>query len=186
MNTGKDRNQAVPHDTEDRGWWYLHGEKLEEKFVSICRGKLKINASINPQKIDDKTVPDLIVEGALADLKTQNTPFFTVSRYNMDPRFTVTFNRKDYERYQALYPDIVIYFWLDWTQTRWQKNEVEYLGGVFRLPFSAIVAMIESGAPEHHYVHRQSPEDRNAKSSFLLDVRTFETLFIAKNRDGTF
>jgi len=181
-----DRNCIVPHDTEDRGWWYIHGERLEERFVGICRDHLKIDANINPEKAKDPTVPDLIVNGCMADLKTQNTPFFTAGRYRMDPRFTVTFNRKDYERYKSLYPRIVIYFWIDWTQTTWQDRRVDYLGGVFRLPFVEVAAIIENGAPEHTYLHRRAPGDRNAKSSFLLDIRYFEKLFLNDCQDGRF
>ncbi|MDO4705225.1 MAG: hypothetical protein Q4A98_03305 [Comamonadaceae bacterium] len=72
-----------------------------------------MEARINPAKNMDKTAPDLIIDGAISDLKTQNTPFFTASRYGLDPRFAVTFNRKDYERYKRIYPSIVIYFWID-------------------------------------------------------------------------
>lgn len=181
-----DRNAAVPHDTEDKGWWYQHGEKLEETFVRLCSEKLKIDARINPDKELDKTAPDLIVERSLADLKTQNTPFFTAGRYRLDPRFAVTFNRKDYERYKRLYPSIVIYFWLDWKQTTWKDCKVDYLGGFYRLPFADVAALIENDAPEHTYIHRSAPDDRNAKSSFLLDIRKFETLFVAEKRDGAF
>lgn len=177
-----DRNKAVPHDTEDRGWWYIHGEKLEASFVRLCRERIGINAHINPAKELDKTAPDLIVDGVIADLKTQNTPFFTAGRYKLDPRFTVTFNRKDYERYKRLYPDVVIYFWLDWTQTTWRDNRVAYLGGIYRLPFTEVASIIESPAPEHFYVNRQAPNDINAKSSFLIDIRRFERLFQAERR----
>lgn len=179
---GRDRNEAVPHDTEDRGWWYIHGEKLEERFVRLCRARLAMDAQINPAKELDKTAPDLLVDGLLADLKTQNTPFFTAGRYGLDPRFTVTFNRKDYGRYKKLYPDVVIYFWIDWRQTTWRDSSVAYLGGVYRLPFADVAALIESPAPEHFYINRQSPGDRNAKSSFLLDIRQFESLFQMENR----
>lgn len=181
---GMDRNEAVPHDTEDRGWWYIHGEKLEESFVTLCRERLGMDARINPAKERDKTAPDLIVQGTVADLKTQNTPFFTAGRYRLDPRFAVTFNRKDYERYKRLYPDIVIYFWLDWTQTTWRDSSVAYLGGIYRLPFSEVAALIEAPAPEHSYINRQSPNDRNAKSSFLLDIRKFERIFQTESRGG--
>lgn len=180
------RNAAVPHNTEDKGWWYQHGERLEVTFAHLCRERLKIDAHINPEKERDRTVPDLVVEGVLADLKTQNTPFFTARKYRIDPRFAVTFNRKDYERYKALYPQIVIYFWLDWKQTEWRESRVEYLGGFFRLPFSEVAALIEGGAPEHYYIHRQNPGDRNAKSSFLLDIRRFEQLFVSEKRDEVF
>ncbi|WP_158752830.1 hypothetical protein [Dyella sp. S184] len=179
----EDRNKAVPHHTEDKGWWYLHGERLEETFVQLCQTKLQIEAKINPDKTYDKTAPDLVVEGCLADLKTQNTPFFTAGRYRLDPRFAVTFNRKDYERYKALYPEIFIYFWLDWKQTQWRDSRVEYLGGFFRLPFREVADLIEKGAPEHTYIHRRDPGDTNAKSSFLLDIRRFEELFSVGKRD---
>ena len=183
----EDRNSAVPHHTEDKGWWYLHGERLEETFVQLCQTKLRIAAQINPEKAHDKTAPDLVVEGSLADLKTQNTPFFMAGRYGIDPRFAVTFNRKDYQRYKTLYPEIVIYFWLDWKQTQWKNSQVEYLGGIFRLPFRDVVALIEKGAPEHTYMHRRGPEDTNAKSSFLFDIRRFEELFLVGKRDeGSF
>lgn len=176
------RNLAVPHHTEDKNWWYLHGEKLEESFVSLCQVNLNLDAKINPEKANDKTVPDLVVEGKLADLKTQNTPFFTSQRYGLDPRFTVTFNRKDYERYKQQYPDIQIYFWIDWKQTESKWGVVDYYGGFFRLAFRDVAKIIESGAPEHHYIHRKFPGDRNAKSSFLLDIRKFDAIFIADQR----
>lgn len=172
-----DRNDEVPHDPEDKGWWLLHGEALERQFVALCQKHLKLNAVINPAKATDPTAPDLIVEERLADLKTQNTPFFTAQRHGIDPRFAVTFNRKDYERYRDLYPEIDIYFWIDWTQTEWNGRTVEYLGGIFRLPFAQVAQMIEAGAPEHYYQRRQNDIAGNAKSSFVLDIRNFEELF---------
>ena len=178
-----ERNPVVPHSTEDKNWWLLHGVGLENRFVLICKEKLKLDASINPEKKFNPYAPDLIVSGKIADLKTQNTPFFSARRYQIDPRFSVTFNRKDYERYKTLYPDINIYFWVDWTQTEWNGNRVEYLGGIFTLPFSSIQEMIEQGkAPEHFYKHRVNDTGGNAKSSFLLDIRNFEKLFATKKR----
>jgi len=181
-----DRNAAVPHDTEDKGWWLRHGEKMETRFVVLCRAKLGLNACINPDKRNDPMVPDLIVDGALAELKTQNTPFFTAGRYDLDPRFAVTFNRKDYERYKKFYPSIVVYFWIDWMQTEWKGHRVDYYGGFFRLPFPALAQMIERGAPEHRYIHRQGDTAGNAKSSFVLDARLFEPLFVAEKREAQF
>lgn len=171
------RNSAISHSTEDRDWWYMHGINLEESFVKICNQRLDVDAKINPAKASDKMVPDLIVDGKLSDLKTQNTPFFTATRYGLDPQYTYTFNRKDYLRYKKLYPEIDIYVWIDWRQTEGFGAKVDYLGGFFRLPFSGVVKLIEAGAQEHHYQHRQDPNDCNAKSSFLLDIRDFEELF---------
>lgn len=173
----QDRNAAIAHDTEDRNWWYLHGINLEESFVRICTQRLSIRAMINPAKRHDKYAPDLCVDNTLADLKTQNTPFFTARKYGLDPQYTFTFNRKDYERYKANYPHIDIYVWIDWRQVEGFGAKVNYLGGFFRLPFADVARLIEAGAKEHFYLRRQDPNDRNAKSSFLLDIRDFEALF---------
>lgn len=180
------RNNSVPHSTEDKGWWLRHGERLEVRFVQLARTKLELDAYINPAKADDPTVPDLIVDGEVADLKTQNTPFFTAARYGLDPRFAVTFNRKDYERYKNRYPSIIVYFWIDWTQTEWNGYRVDYYGGIFRVPFTILARMIEHGAPEHRYKYRQDDNVGNAKTSYILDVRSFESLFIADKRDAAF
>jgi hypothetical protein len=106
---GTERNHNVPHGTEDKQWWLRHGERLEADFVELCVTHLALDVCLNPAKLVDPTAPDLLVDGKIADLKTQNTPFFTASRYGLDPRFTITFNWKDYERYRKLYPDIIIF-----------------------------------------------------------------------------
>ncbi|KQQ94955.1 hypothetical protein [Massilia sp. Leaf139] len=179
-----DRNPNVPHDTEDRGWWYLHGAAMEKEFVKLCRTKFGLDAEINPAKDEDPCAPDLMVNGGLADLKSQRTPFYTARRFGIDPRYAVTFNRKDYERYKAYYSDISIYFWLDWTETSSRWGTVDYYGGIFHLPFSDVAALIEAGAPEHSYQHRVGPGDPNAKSSFILDIRKFTALFATERREG--
>lgn len=171
------RNEAVPHDTEDRGWWYIHGENEEQKFVELCRDRLALNAQINPEKIRNRYAPDLVVNGVVSDLKSQTTPFFSSKVYGLDPRFTVTFNRKDYERYRANYPEIDIYYWINWVQTESDWGKVDYFAGIFFLPFKDVEKLIIAPAPEHHYKRRRDPENKNAKSSFLLDVRSFKCLF---------
>lgn len=172
------RNPHVPHHTEDKMWWCLHGANLEQKFVELCRRQLHLEAQINPQKATDPYAPDLLVAGQLADLKTQNTPFFTAGRYGLDPRFAVTFNRKDVVRYAGHYPKIDIYFWIDWTQTAWKDQRVEYYGGIFRLPFQGIQALVDAGAKEHVYLNRVG-DPRNANSSYVFDIRSFEKIFEA-------
>ena len=171
-----DRNDSVIHNTEDKGWWCHHGEKFEHTFVELCRAHLGIDAKINPDKQTNIYAPDLIVEGVISDLKVQNTPFFVARRYGLDPRHTVTFNRKDYERYKKLYPGINIYFWVEWTQTESKFGKVEYMAGIYRLSFERLAKLIEDGAPEHRYIHRKNDTGGNAKSSFLLDLGKFEQL----------
>lgn len=168
-----ERNNSVIHQTEDKAWWLKHGEQLEGVFVSVCTTKLGINAQINPRKAADPTAPDLLVEGRIADLKVQNTPFFSASRYSMNPRFSVTFNRKDYERYELLYPEIDVYFWINWTQLTWKGYSVEPLNAIYKASFDSIKALVLAGAVEHRYIHRKDDTAGNAKSSFVFDVRKF-------------
>ena len=47
-----DRNPNIPHNTEDKAWWLIHGEYLEREFVNLCNNKLKILAEINPEKLE--------------------------------------------------------------------------------------------------------------------------------------
>lgn len=170
------RNSEIAHDTEDKSWWLQHGENLEFDFVTKCRNLLGLEISINPQKQMDKTAPDLVFEGCLADLKTQNTPFFTSSRYGIDPRFCVTFNRKDFERYSAMYPEIIIFFWVDWKQLTYKEMSTSHLVGVFKVGFQQLREMVAGGAPEHAYLRRINDTAGNAKTSFLFDVRNMSNL----------
>lgn len=171
-----ERNDFIVHNTEDKSWWCHHGVRLEKAFVELANEHLMLQAMENPEKTENPYAPDLIVDGILSDLKVQNTPFFVSKRYGLDPRRAVTFNRKDYERYKKLYPHINIYFWVDWTQTESKFGRVDYLAGIYRLPFAKIAELIERGAPEHDYLHRRNDTQGNAKSSFLLDLRQFEVL----------
>jgi len=174
------RNTNVSHDTEDKAWWLQHGENLEVEFVARCRQRLKLEIALNPEKQRDKTVPDLVFGERLADLKTQNTPFFMASRYGIDPQFCVTFNRKDFERYSDRYPDIVIFFWVDWKQVTYKSVSVQPMTGIFMIEFSDIRKQVNSGAPEHSYLRRAHDRLGNAKSSFLFDVRTMHSLAIQR------
>ena len=176
VNMVVNRNSEITHDTEDKSWWLQHGENLEFDFVTKCRNLLGLEISINPQKQKDKTAPDLIFEGRLADLKTQNTPFFTSSRYGIDPCFCVTFNRKDFERYASMYPDIIVFFWVDWKQLSYKEFSTNHLAGVFKVHFSKLREMVEAGAPEHAYLRRINDKAGNAKTSFLFDVRKMSNL----------
>lgn len=160
------------HDTEDRFWWYRYGEHKEASFIALMQ-RHHIPTRRNPAKLLEPHAPDLLVCGRLSDLKTQNTPFFTAARYDMNPRYTVTFNRKDYERYVIDLPDIWLYFWIHWTDTTWHLRVVEPINAVYEIQFPLLRARI-AAAPEHYYQRRQTDPRHNAASSFLLDVRDME------------
>lgn len=170
------------HDTEDKRWWCQHGEGLEDRFVRICNDKLGLRAKINPEKKNNKFAPDLLINGRLADLKVQNTPFFKARElFGVEPTYAVTFNRKDYYRYLSEYPDIDIFYWVEWKtlekEIRGKTYRVDRLCGIYTLPFQEVKKLIESGAKEHGYLRRAFDQMGNAKSSFVLDIRKFKRLF---------
>jgi hypothetical protein len=171
------------HNTEDKGWWVIEWAKQEQLFVTQVCPKLGLAAAINPAKQHNRYAPDIVVDGRVADLKCQQTPFFKARvLYNLDPQYVVTFNRKDYLRYQRLYPGIQIYFWLDWQVREMLIGPttfvVDPLAGVWRAPLGRIAALIEGGAaPLHTYQRRQADRQGNAKDSYLVDVRELECLY---------
>lgn len=177
-------------DTEDRLWWYKYGEIGEKYFVEWVCSDLDINCVINPMKEKDPTVPDLLVDGRLADLKTQKTPFFTAARYSKsvdgesvqyDPTYTVTFNVKDFERYFKYYRDIDIYFWVKWRDTEYTSPgryhiKVKPISGVWVVSFMRLRELIYTCKyPIHSYIRRQG-KTGNARDSYLVDLRDLTEL----------
>ena len=178
-----ERNRAI-FNTEDRSKWYIWGEDEEAAFIRLIVPQINLDIRKNPAKERCSWAIDLFdyTNHRPADLKTQNTPFFTVSKYKYkgvrcDPTYSVTFNRKDYENYKRNCPNCVIYFWVHWTQLKYKGITVSKINGVWRGDFSKMAKCIESGsAPLHPYIHRKD-DDHNAKDSFvfnLLDTEIFE------------
>ena len=132
---------------------------------------------MNPDKETNPYVPDLIVNEKLADLKTQTTPFFTSKRYNFNPNYTVTFNKKDFNRYNKLYSNIDIYFWVNWKDINWNGLSVNSLHGIFFSSFNNLKKIINKNKVEHFYKKRVNDVIGNAKSSYLIDVRKLERIY---------
>lgn len=168
------RNKSK-YNTEDKNEWYKEGERLEVAFVEEIVPQLEVNLIINPDKINDPSVIDLmdIDNKRFADLKTQNTPFFYAKSKdkNYDPRFTVTFNKKDYERYCELYPDCDIYWYVNWKQLSYNKISIEPLEGVWVAKFSNMAKKIENKEVYLHSYNHRVNDDQNAKESYLFDLR---------------
>lgn len=167
-------NEISHFDLQAKTRWCRDGEKIEEAFIS--RFGEKLDLQINPEKISNPYAPDLIYkEEELADLKTQNTPFFKAKQlYGIDASYAVVFNRKDAIRYYRSYPEILIYFWVEWHSVKFKMgnytNEVEYVSGVWRIEFKDLLELIKK-APLHEYQQRKDDQKGNARSSFVLDIR---------------
>lgn len=173
------------HDTEDKLWWTEHGARMEVRFVDEVAPPLGLDSVLNPAKASDPFAPDLLLRGQLADLKVQNTPFFTASRYGLDPQYTVTFNHKDYLRYSELYPTIELLFWVAWKTLEWPADRplarVEKMAGLWEVPFAELARRVEDGeAPLHGYIRRVNDRAGNATASYLFDLRTFTELSVRR------
>lgn len=178
-----ERNAAV-FNTEDRDKWYQWGEDFEKDFIENVAPAIKTDIRKNPEKDTCPWAIDLYdyTNKHYADLKVQETPFFSAGlgkhRYygkRYDPTFTVTFNRKDYEKYRREYPQCDIYYWVNWHQLSYSFSggttiEVTPLRGVWRAPFSVMCELIERGKVSlHAYQHRVN-DDHNAKESYLFNL----------------
>jgi hypothetical protein len=163
------------HNTEDKAYWWKSGEDYESIFIKEIAPIINRNLVINPEKKQYKASIDLlnIDSGIFADLKTQETPFFTAYRYGLNPQTTVTFNKKDYEYYAKQYPTADIYWWVNWKQTAYKSYTVDPLYGVWESHFIQIKTTIERGrAPLHSYINRKG-DLSNATESYLFDLNDF-------------
>lgn len=172
-----ERNQVL-FNTEDRDQWYVWGEDEENDFVEKVVPRLHIDLRINPQKARCPWAIDLhdYTHDRPADLKTQNTPFFTAGRYMYgnvpyDPTYAVTFNRKDYENYVQRYPECDIYFWVYWKQLAYRDIRVQRICGVWRASFQRMAEKIEAGEVALHPYMNRVNDDHNAKDSYVFDLR---------------
>lgn len=172
------------HDTEDKNWWVIEGRRKEDIFVQEVAPQLKINAIINPDKKTNPYGPDLIVDGAIADLKCQETPFFkSYSLYRIPNQYAVTFNYKDYINYRKNYPNIVLFFWIYWKELEKIVGSVTYtvkpMSGIWKVNFNKLLGWIETGkVPLHQYLRRVNDSAGNAKDSYIFDIRKFDELLL--------
>jgi hypothetical protein len=171
-------------DTEDKDWWVQEGAKREILFVEQIAPKLGLIAEINPEKQENPYAPDLIVNGRLADLKSQTTPFYLSYMYGVPSQYSATFNEKDYRRYKRFYPDLDIYFWLSWDKSVATLNRIIHVvrpvDDVWVANFQQIENSIQWGAAKHEYANRKNDTNGNARSSYILDMRWF---FHVESRD---
>ena len=162
--------------TERKDLWVEIGRQKEDEFVEFMKvERPDLKVEINPDKHLNVYVPDLLINGILCDLKTQETPFFK----SADPRFTVTFNHKDYVRYKEKYPEIYVVFWVNWKVTekkiRGETYTVEPLVGVWACSMDTIERLTKQNAFRHQYLRRIN-DAVNAKESYLIDVRELKQI----------
>lgn len=174
--TGEEIHQAA---LQDKSMWCLAGERQEQAFVR--RYGAKLGLVMNPEKASNKYAPDLLHRcGRLADLKTRNTPFFLAQHmYKHDPQHAITINCKDINHYAEKYPDILIYFGVEWLVTRADLGSgsisVEPMLGVWGVRFTSLFDMCEL-SPIHTYGQRKNDTAGNGKDSYVISLNSFKRL----------
>ncbi len=169
-------------DPQDKDSFLQLGEQKEREFVNDIAPMLGLDARVNPEKETDPTVIDLIVDGEKADLKVQETPFFTAkSKFGIDPQWAVTFNKIDYERYKEKGGEMDIIFWINWKKEEREKGQkygknVAGMAGVWVVPFETIAEWVETEKVTYHKYKNRHHASRNANGSYGLDLRWMECL----------
>ena len=168
-------NEVFHHDLQDKSVWCKDGENIEEGFINKYGERLQL--VLNPEKKSNRFAPDLFrtTDKRIADLKTQNTPFFKAGeRYGIEPTYAVVFNIKDFVRYSDKYPDIIIYFWVNWMVERFVMNRkelsVKKISGVWMIEFKDII-QLSKNTPKHFYLQRKYDERGNAKGSYVFNIK---------------
>ena len=166
-----------PTDTENKAPWLRFGEQREATFIDSVAPAIGLDARKNPAKEGDPTALDLLVDGIPADLKTQETPFFTADKtYELPPQYVVTFNANDYERYLQK-GSLEIFFWVRWRdQLSGWGGEVAEMEGVWRTTIDQIQTLVESEQVPCHRYKRRRGDSENANASYLLDLREMTCL----------
>jgi len=167
-----------PTDNQDRPKWYAHGDKKEQLFVDkVCPWANIVGVTLHPQKVaGDPTYIDLLDNGREVDLKWRSEPFFLAGElYGIDPQRCLSFNVKDWRRYNSHYPQWAgLWAVLDWRE-RWSREisqhlfEVRPMIGVYWVYRQTLEDLISRDRlPIHRYKERRD-DKRNAKDSYLVD-----------------
>jgi hypothetical protein len=172
----KNNSEVSQKDVENRPFWYEHGEAKELAFVEKFKA---LNFKINPEKRENVAAVDLLdANGNLCDLKVQNTPFFVSARYDVDPQFAVTFNKKDLIRYSIEYPKIDIVYWVEWqivkaifgTSSQEIVRKVEPMSGVWKISLGDIATLCDDKKNLHSYLKRVNDKS-NATNSYVINLQ---------------
>lgn len=156
-------------DTNNKEYWVNLGVEKEEKFLKKYSSALSVIR--NPGRAFSDYVPDFAI---IADLKSISTPFYTASKYGLDPQYTVSLNVKDVDYYSREYPGIIIIFHVKWETTKYRNIVVKKMDCIYRVSLFHLQYLIAEGTGVLHSYRERG--GNNAKSSYLFDVRFFERI----------
>jgi hypothetical protein len=171
--------EIMVHDPQDREHWHQYGVTKELALVEFLHRNPGIGliAKMNPAKEDSPFPPDLVVDGVISELKTQNTPFFKAqTRYGLDPQWAVSFNEADFLNYRVNHRGMPIYFWVEWQTLRGYGVTLHPLSCIYRMSYDLMCSMVPT-AKLHRYQNRGGPGDKNKPTSYGLDLHRMEMIY---------
>ena len=172
--TSMTRRLKPPANNENKSAWIELGSKYEKEFVKLLM-RHGVKAKINPAKKTNPYLPDLLVEGRVAELKTRRTPFFKTKQYGISPDTATTINQKDIERYIKTNPGMLVFFWGYWPKQERYGVEVKECCVVWFAMMDKLKKICDS-APVNHYENR-SGEDGNKVTSYIIDLNDLRLMF---------
>lgn len=187
-----DGSSVTPHDPEDKRWWIDRGTELEAEFLALCQ-RVGILDGIreNPERAKggmSLVLPEFVYRGDHLDLKMQSQPFFMAGElFGVHPRYAVTLNWQDVADVSTKYPRCNFAIWVRWESTAYQRPNAEQritvgaLHGVWWIDPTQLRQLISAAHQQgrrHWYQRRRTDDSGNAKSSYVLDVRDLELLWI--------
>lgn len=152
-----------PDFLEDKDLWVALGEDYEDEFIRYQEFD-EVKITRNPEKDSNQYSYDMRISMP-CDLKTIRTEWrLSEKLFGIDKKTAISINVKDVNRYNQLYPNIVIV--LDVQLPSYKKVHWTELTTINRL--------IRTGlAKKHTYKNRVDDSKGNAKESYIFDVKWF-------------
>jgi len=156
----------MTHNPQDKDYWVKKGRDMETLFHRTVHLE-GCGVSFPTAKIDDPYGHDFLLTRPM-DLKVQAKPFRTaMERFGIPPRYAISINLKDLQRYAEMYPNIVfvvvVFF----------EGEVE----VRQMTIQRARRLVGNGqAKRHKYINRKNDTSGNGKESFIFDLRDLDEI----------
>ena len=150
---------------EDKSFWCKAGLEAEKDFVAS--NKIKgWGVSFNPSKQDSPYAHDYIGVCPM-DIKTIHTKWIkSWQLFGIPPDRAISINKKDFQRYAKLYPNILILCHVTWQQS------------IYLLSIDRARKLIAQGrAKLHTYKNRVDDVKGNAKDSYIFDTDDLDRLY---------
>ena len=150
---------------QDKHAYCKLGERMERQFLTKSFD-CGLSFVMNPSKHENKYTHDFFAMFP-CDLKTQSTKFRTANRYNINSDYAITINKKDIDRYNKLYPHIILIIDVQFPEYK----------STHYAPLFMLNRLIKKGSAKLHvYQERVNDTQGNAKESYVFDSRWFPAI----------